>query len=144
MRPRMLRCRECNARFDLDPEDANARRVRCPQCGAMVPVRSPSSYREYDDRPRRGSPMKWIILILVLVALLGLGCCGGLVGLGWMAIRPTDFPEQTQDYAEARKTHKTKLTTTGPSPQTHLAEKPPAGVTEVTYKSGNLQLKAWV
>jgi len=144
MRPRMLHCRECDARFELDPDDADARRVRCPQCGAMVPVRSPGSHRDYDDRPRRGSATKWIILIAVLVAILGLGCCGGIIGLGWMAIRPTSFPEQTQDYADARKTHKTKLTTNGPAPQPHAPEQLPADASELTYVSGKLQLKSWV
>jgi len=140
----MLRCRECDARFDLDPEDEDQRRVRCPQCGATVPLRSPGSDRDYDDRPRRGSAAKWIIGIGVLVGLLGIGCCGGIIGLGWMALRPTNFPEQTQDYAEARKMYKTKLTTNGPAPQPHGVEKLPTGVSELTYKSGNLQLKSWV
>jgi dienelactone hydrolase len=144
MPPRTLRCRECDARFDLDPEDAGLRRVRCPQCGAMVPVRSGGDFRSRASRPPRSSAAKWIILAVVLVAVLGLGCCGGVIGLVWWSMKPTSFPEQTQDYADARKTFKTKLTTDGPAPQGWVAEEPPAGVTEVTYKSGGLQLKAWV
>jgi dipeptidyl aminopeptidase/acylaminoacyl peptidase len=91
-----------------------------------------------------GSGKKWVIAIVLIVVLLGLGCCGGLAGLVWYAIRPTSFPEQTTDYADARKTFKTKLTTNGPAPQDYQPEFAPPGVTEVTYVSDGVKLKAWV
>ena len=133
-----LRCEACDCRFDLDPYDANERRVRCPQCGGMVPIRTGSS------RKSGGSGTKWVLIIIVLVGLLGLGCCGGFGLLFWYSVKPTDFPEQTQDYSDARKAHKTQLLRQGPSQQAWKPETPPVGVNEVTYKSGELQLKAWV
>lgn len=86
----------------------------------------------------------WVVIILVVVGLVFLGCCGGIVALFWYQMKPTDFPEQSQDYADARKTFKTKLINKGNAPQGFVDEKPPAGVKEVTYTSDGLKLKAWV
>lgn len=88
--------------------------------------------------------MKWVIGLVLVLGLLVVGCCGGLIGLGWWAIRPTSFPEQTQDYADARKAFETTLTHQGPAPQPWEEEQPPEDVEEVEYTSGKLQLKAWV
>jgi dipeptidyl aminopeptidase/acylaminoacyl peptidase len=132
-----IQCDDCGCRFELDPDDVGLRRVRCPECGAMVRVRAARG-------KSGGSGKKWVVVIVLVVALLGLGCCGGLAGLVWYAIRPTSFPEQTKDYAEARKTFKTKLTVNGPAPQAWNHEVAPPGVTEVTYTSGGFKLKAWV
>ena len=51
---------------------------------------------------------------------------------------------QKEDYAQARGRFRTKLLRKGPSPQPWKPVKPPAGVTEVEYPSGDLRLKAWV
>jgi len=51
---------------------------------------------------------------------------------------------QNEDYAQARGRFRTKLLRKGPSPQPWSPVKPPAGVTEVKYLSGELRLKAWV
>jgi len=51
---------------------------------------------------------------------------------------------QNEDYAEARSRFQTKLVRKGPAPQPWSALKPPAGVQEVQYQSGDLRLKAWV
>jgi dipeptidyl aminopeptidase/acylaminoacyl peptidase len=51
---------------------------------------------------------------------------------------------QDDDYAAVRRQFRTKLTRKGPSPQRWSAARPPMGVTEVTYVSGELRLKAWV
>jgi dienelactone hydrolase len=51
---------------------------------------------------------------------------------------------QHDDYAQARGRFRTKLLRQGPSPQPWEPIKPPAGVTEVDYVSGDLRLKAWV
>jgi dipeptidyl aminopeptidase/acylaminoacyl peptidase len=59
-------------------------------------------------------------------------------------VRPTDFDEPTQDYADARKAFKTTLTTQGKAPQKWKTETPPAGAREIDYTSGDLKLKAWV
>src|SRR5262245_2865209 len=135
MPPAKIRCHECECRFELDREDLGRRRVRCPECGAMVRVPAAGSGR---------SGSKWIVLALVVVGVLGLGCCGGVAGLFWYAIKPTSFPEQTQDYVDARKTFKTNLTAKGPAPQTFRQEVAPPGVEVVTYVSGGHKLKSWV
>jgi dienelactone hydrolase len=102
----------------------------------MVPVRNA---RSADGPPKSSSSTKWVLAVIVFV-----GCCGGLGGLVWFTIRPTPFPEQTEDYTEARAGFQTALLSAGPSPQGFTPQRPPAGVTEVTFPSGRLQLKAWV
>jgi pimeloyl-ACP methyl ester carboxylesterase len=59
-------------------------------------------------------------------------------------VAPTEFPPQTEDYAEARKRFKTKLLREGPAPQQPIPIQVPPGVTEINYVSGDLVLKAWV
>ena len=66
------------------------------------------------DRPRRrvpersgGSGKLLLVLLLGGGGFLLLVCCGGLVGVGWWAVRPTSFPEPGQDYADARKGFRT-------------------------------------
>src|SRR5215213_6821217 len=96
---RTLRCPDCRCRFDLRRDDLDRRRVPCPECGAPVPVRFGS------PRPSGGgSALMWILIILGIVGVLGVGCCAGVMWLGWSTVKPTEYPEQTQDYAEARKT----------------------------------------
>jgi dienelactone hydrolase len=54
------------------------------------------------------------------------------------------MPVFSADLALVRKSYSTKLISIGKSPQTYENENPPAGVKEVLYQSGNLQLKAWM
>lgn len=149
MPPPQLRCPDCGCRFTPPDEDADRPRVRCPDCGGQV-FNHLRGDEDDGDRPgrrpggRQGSGTKLVVGLLVLVGLLGLGCCGGVIGLVWYAIRPTPFPEQTQDYADARKGFKTRLVRQGPAPQTWTREVPPADADEVEYTSGGLRLKAWV
>src|SRR5262249_51721222 len=49
-----------------------------------------------------------------------------------------------EDYAQARSRFRTKLVRKGPAPQGWTPTKPPEGVSEVEYVSGELRLKAWV
>ncbi len=49
-----------------------------------------------------------------------------------------------EDYAQARSRFQTKLVRKGPSPQGWSPVRPPAGVSEIEYASGELRLKAWV
>ncbi len=51
---------------------------------------------------------------------------------------------QEEDYAQARRQFHTTLLHKGPSPQQGPMPRPPAGVTEIEYSSGDLRLKAWV
>src|SRR6266705_1710638 len=89
----------------------------------------PSDDRYWDEpdeeRPRRRPAARskqtriWIWLIAGFGALGAcvLLCCGG----GYFGVRaflsPTTFPEQTEDYAEARAKFRTRLITQGPAPQ---------------------------
>ena len=47
-------------------------------------------------------------------------------------------------YAEARAAFATRLKRQGPAPQPFEPVAPPKGVTEVVYRSGALELKAWL
>jgi len=51
---------------------------------------------------------------------------------------------QNEDYAQARSRFQTKLLRKGPSPQGWTPTKPPEGVNEVEFPSGELRLTAWV
>jgi dienelactone hydrolase len=105
---------------------------------------------EFDDRPRRRPPIRkgWstgqiLAGVFGCGTLLMLSCAGGIAGLVWWFISPTSFPEQTEDYADARKKFQTRLLRPGPAPQAWDKDEPPDGVEEVNYTSGGLKLKAW-
>jgi dipeptidyl aminopeptidase/acylaminoacyl peptidase len=116
----------------------------------------PTYDRDYDDpyeddrprrprsRPRKSSGLRWLFVILGGLAVCALLCCG----LGYLGIRaflkPTTFPEQTEDYADARAKFRTKLLLQGPAPDPWQFELPPADAREVQYSSGTLRLKAWI
>lgn len=73
--------------------------------------------------------------------------CGMTFGQQPPAVQPDFHPPvavQHEDYAKARRHFHTKLTRVGPSPQKWAAVTPPAGITEIAYPSGPLQLKAWI
>jgi dienelactone hydrolase len=149
--PNYIYCPECDHKIPLGSVDGPRRKVRCPVCGAQVR----SAYgvdEDYDDddrpRPRRRPPPRsqakiWLIVGGVVVGLIILGC-GGIFFLGWRAFQPTSFPEQTEDYVQARSHFQTKLLKQGAAPQPFDPVVLPPGVDEVEYTSGNLKLKAWV
>jgi dienelactone hydrolase len=149
--PNFAYCPECDHKVPLRSGDGPRRRVRCPVCGARV--RSADGVDadwDEDDRPsrrRRPAPRSqakiWLIVGGVVLGLIVLGC-GGSIFLGWRAIKPTSFPEQTEDYVQARSHFQTKLVRQGPAPQEWDPVVLPPGVDEVQYTSGNLKLKAWV
>jgi dipeptidyl aminopeptidase/acylaminoacyl peptidase len=92
---------------------------------------------------RRGKALKIVLGALAgCVTLMVVGVVG-VIALGWWAA-PNSYPEQEQDYAQAREQFKTKLTRQGPSPQSHHEEIPPWAVTAVPFQSGSLRLKAWI
>jgi dienelactone hydrolase len=51
---------------------------------------------------------------------------------------------QNEDYAQVRSQFHTKLLRNGPAPQPWSPIKPPVGVREVKYRSGDLRLRAWL
>jgi dipeptidyl aminopeptidase/acylaminoacyl peptidase len=83
--------------------------------------------------------------ITVIVAAIGLSTA--IAGPA-QAQKKDDFAPMVksddEDYAKVRSQFRTKLTRKGPSPQPWTAAKPPTGVSEVEYMSGDLRLKAWV
>jgi dienelactone hydrolase len=102
----------------------------------------------FEPRPRRRPAARRGGTGALAWFLGGCGCltvlaCGGLGGLAWWALKPTDFPEQAEDYAAARKAFRTRLTSTGPSPQPFNQLDPPPEVDVVEYQSGGLTLTAW-
>jgi len=57
-----------------------------------------------------------------------------------------DITIQSQDYADARKTFRTRLLHEGPAPHQEdcKTSKPPLGVSEIDFPSGALRLRAWL
>jgi len=99
---------------------------------------------EKPRRPRGGSSGRRVLLMLGGLVGLGLCCCGGVAGFAWYMVKPTSFPDQTEDYAEARKHFRTTLTSHGRSPQPFSNQELPEDAKEITYKSGDWTLKAWI
>ncbi|HAN21606.1 MAG: hypothetical protein A2Y15_05920 [Clostridiales bacterium GWF2_36_10] len=52
--------------------------------------------------------------------------------------------DDINDFNYDRQSYTTELFYKGPSPQDYENESPSEGVSEITYKSGNLELKAWI
>lgn len=57
---------------------------------------------------------------------------------------PAQPTSASDDLAAARKGFVTKLRVRGPAPQRYQHAKPPAGVNEVEFASGDLKLKGWL
>lgn len=146
--PAFARCPECARRFRW-PQSAGGA-VYCPYCDALV--ERDEDEEDDDDRPssRRARPRRWSSTTkLLLGGLLGCGvlvifCAGGIGIAVWRLASSSSFPEQREDYVQARQHFQTKLIRQGAAPQAWEMEHPPAGVREVPYQSGNLRLRAWV
>lgn len=160
-----IRCPECGRRFrDSSSEDTA---IHCPFCDALL---DDVAERDEESAPRRATSSNSNILLILVLAGVGaavlLTCAGGF-GLWWLLSSSKSFlgsgtptpppqglqmqfppqaeaPEQTEDYAQARKHFQTKLIRQGPAPQQWQDERPPLRVHEVTYQSGDLRLRAWV
>lgn len=65
-----------------------------------------------------------------------------LAGCGRLPEQPS--LDMDADLATARSSFQTRLLNQGPAPQSFEAARPPAGVREVVYASGDLELKAWL
>ena len=88
--------------------------------------------------------MKILLIAGGSVGGLAIVCCGGVGWLYWSLTAPTTFPDETESYTQARNGFQTQLVRQGPAPQSWEPVVPPAGVNELTYPSGGLELKAWV
>ncbi len=162
------RCPNCGAVVPLSGARDQDSDIQCPECGSWYAARSMDNLHPPSSQSKTGL---WIALSLGGAFLVLLLVCGGigvvvmLVGKERMRaqqaametrvafqaqaaipvfVPPTEFPPQTEDYAEARKHFKTKLLREVPSPQAWNPVQPPPGVTEMEYTSGKLQLSAWV
>lgn len=105
-------------------------------------------------RPKAPRSISWSTLsagnrkLVIGLALGGVGLLVVLmVGVGIVRAfmrfaAPT--PLQSEDYATARANHRTRLTRRGPSPQPGGALTTPNGAARVTYRSGSLNLTAFV
>src|SRR5437773_1081885 len=124
--PQYIRCRSCNESIALTSQMENVEDMRCPSCGAHVSVRGGGASRG----KRSGGGLKIIVGMLVGAGLL-VACCGGVIVAGWSwLVSPTSFPEQTEDYAQARQKFQTRLTQTVPAPQRWQKVVPPEDVSE--------------
>jgi hypothetical protein len=74
------------------------------------------------------------IFLVVVFSVLASGGCSA---------RSTKDSGHSSTYLESRKSYSTVLKTRGPAPDWH-SERAPTGVTEVSYQSGELTLKAWL
>lgn len=158
--PAFARCPACARRFRLPSSTTTA--IQCPFCDARV--KRDECERDVDDGPssRRVRPRRQLNTATLLLAGLGGGAammlllCAGGVGIAIWRLRSTpsslppmlgsstSLPEQQQDYAQARQQFQTKLLRQGPAPQQWQSERPPPGVRQVAYRSGDLNLRAWV
>jgi dipeptidyl aminopeptidase/acylaminoacyl peptidase len=85
----------------------------------------------------RRSPIAGILLVAALA-----GCRpGNGPGIASAPILPAAAAD---DLASVRTGFVTKLRVRGPAPQRYQNDKPPGGVTEVEYPSGELKLKGWL
>src|SRR5262249_14369249 len=110
--PQYIRCRSCDERIAVTSQIEQAGEGDCPSCGAYVSLRRGGSRRQGS-----GSGLKIVIGLLVVAGLLG-ACCIGVTAVGWSWLtKPTSFPEQTEDYAQARQKFQTSLTQFVPAPQ---------------------------
>jgi dienelactone hydrolase len=170
MTPVTFPCLECRAPISLSGPVENSHDVKCPECGAWVtvPQHILGAERERASSEESGSNAAlWIGLAIGGGFLLLLLVCGGVGAFFWFlraqqgptmrqaamiapAATPmtisaaTDFPAQKEDYADARKKFKTQLVREGSAPQQWQPLRPPPEVTELTFPSGDLTLKAWV
>src|SRR6266852_1207582 len=165
------RCPECGADVSLAGPAVGGTDVKCPQCGAWFVL--PPRYFEseggvYSSDEGHSNASLWIGLAIGGGFLLLLAVCGGIGAVLWffssqrvarqqemaafqaqafpqnLFAPPTEFPPQTEDYAEARKKFKTKLLMEGPAPQPVEPMQIPPDAKEIDYVSGDLRLKAWV
>lgn len=86
--------------------------------------------------------MRWSLIAALLLSAGVMGCRPGAESSSQPKLGKPAAP--TEDLTSARKGFVTKLKVRGPAPQRFHNEKPPAGVQEVEYTSGDLKLKGWL
>lgn len=72
------------------------------------------------------------------------GCDRGSAAPHDVPVARTAEAKSEKTYLERLSGFHTKLARSGPAPQPYEQEAPPAGVDEVTYRSGSLALRAWI
>jgi dipeptidyl aminopeptidase/acylaminoacyl peptidase len=82
-------------------------------------------------------------MALVPALLAAIGGCGPGTERASQTV-PEESAPQTEDLAAARKGFVTKLRVRGLAPQRYQHDKPPPGVKQVEYMSGELNLKGWL
>ena len=99
---------------------------------------------------RKWSRFYHTITALIVALVIFLGCqsqmkapAQNLCGVPDRFFNP-EVQIQEEDYAEVRRTFRTKLTREGPPPQEEQMHSPPAGVSQIRFMSGKLRLKAWI
>lgn len=86
--------------------------------------------------------MRWSPCLVVTLSLVVTGCRPGTKPTGQPT--PGKPVAAADDLAAARKGFVTKLRVRGPAPQPYQNDKPPSGVKQVEFTSGNLKLKGWL
>jgi dienelactone hydrolase len=97
---------------------------------------------------RLGRFSAWAVVVSLSILAAAVGGKIGTAGAQSEGAQPPSFaPEvkiQSEDYVLARSRFRTKLIKTGPAPQQYDPLQVPSGVSEITYESGSLRLKAWI
>src|SRR4051812_28011461 len=88
-----------------------------------------------------GFSMRWVLSVVFVALSLSAGCRPR--GEPTSQSPPGESPPAAAR-APARKGLATKLRVRGPAPQPYRNVKPPAGVREVAFESGELRLKGWL
>jgi len=86
--------------------------------------------------------MRWLQISVVVLLSVAAGCRPSSEPNG--QVMPGQPTAAADDLAAARKRFVTKLRVRGPAPQPYQNDKPPAGVKEVEFASGDLKLKGWL
>jgi hypothetical protein len=153
-----MRCRDCNGTIRIpaaetsdDEFSYDASEMEADEPQAEFPLAKPkaksATKKKVSHSSSGSSGWKWVVGILGGLAAVGLICCGGVSLVVWRGVNQitAGVPVPAgETFAQWRAGFQTKLLRAGPSPQPYDQEQPPANVTEVTYPSGAMNLKAWV
>lgn len=166
--PLNVECPACGLQYKVK-DGLAGRKIRCRECSATIVVPAADDADEWGDlaelpsRPKKkksgatgagkssggglSTATKWLLGIAGAGLLCIVTCCGigvwQISRLGHQFVGEVKVPPG-QTFAQWRAGFQTKLIRRGPSPQEAFEETPPENVTQITYPSGGLTLKAWV